>query len=396
MYKLINKFQFFIYFMFVFLISFSLLNQGWSNTWKFFRVPTMSPFFADLRTIQASVASREIGLDPQLENPGDPWGRAMNYPKIWVDIAKYLGLAEERNFFIFGLLLVVLFVCSCTLLLLRYPSFALLLSLISGSSLLAIERGNIDILMFFLILISLYVPPKLQPLVILMAVALKIYPVFSIFIIYVNKTYWLIVGLTLATFLFFMYPQLSQIARGNSAGGSLSYGIKPYFNFLSSEINLVTAEAIWLKTIFYLISFLLLTFLFYFLSRGRNEIKHLFECDLETTSGSGREIQMFAAGATVYCGTFISSANWDYRLIFLIFCLPLLTSLASNVFRYFLPVLILISMNNFVLGAIPTNFGHNIGLVLNQLSKIAVFVSLSFILFEYFRLFILKPKRFFA
>jgi hypothetical protein len=271
-----------------------------------------------------------------------------------------------------------------------------LLSLISGSSLLAIERGNIDILMFFLILISLYVPPKLQPLVILMAVALKIYPVFSIFIIYVNKTYWLIVGLTLATFLFFMYPQLSQIARGNSAGGSLSYGIKPYFNFLSSEINLVTAEAIWLKTIFYLISFLLLTFLFYFLSRGRNEIKHLFECDLETTSGSGREIQMFAAGATVYCGTFISSANWDYRLIFLIFCLPLLTSLASNVFRYFLPVLILISMNNFVLGAIPTNFGHNIGLVLNQLSKIAVFVSLSFILFEYFRLFILKPKRFFA
>jgi hypothetical protein len=29
-------------------------------------------------------------------------------------------------------------------------------------------------------------------------------------------------------------------------------------------------------------------------------------------------------GAAIYVGTFMLSANWDYRLIFLIFCIPFL------------------------------------------------------------------------
>ena len=46
-------------------------------------IPTMNPVFADIRTITGVNATLSQGLDPLVSNPGDPWGRTMNYPRIW-------------------------------------------------------------------------------------------------------------------------------------------------------------------------------------------------------------------------------------------------------------------------------------------------------------------------
>ena len=38
----------------------------------------------------------------------------------------------------------------------------------------------------------------------------------------------------------------------------------------------------------------------------------------------GRSVDLMLVGAAIYVGTFILSSNWDYRLIFLVFCIPFL------------------------------------------------------------------------
>jgi hypothetical protein len=58
------------------------------KTWTLLQVPAMYPPFADLRTVQGALTSIARGFDPQITNPGDPWSRPMNYPMVWIKIAK--------------------------------------------------------------------------------------------------------------------------------------------------------------------------------------------------------------------------------------------------------------------------------------------------------------------
>jgi len=61
----------------------SLVINGWTKTWTHLGVnPSMKPIFADLRPLQGAALSIKEGFDPNYVNPGDPWGRAQNYPSI--------------------------------------------------------------------------------------------------------------------------------------------------------------------------------------------------------------------------------------------------------------------------------------------------------------------------
>ncbi|MBY0379068.1 MAG: hypothetical protein K2P99_01565, partial [Burkholderiales bacterium] len=75
---------------------------GYTQTWDAVLVPTMAfplksnwyfgntinphifsyghPVFGDMRVIQGSIDSYNAGFNPHIFNPGDPWGRLMNYP----------------------------------------------------------------------------------------------------------------------------------------------------------------------------------------------------------------------------------------------------------------------------------------------------------------------------
>jgi hypothetical protein len=47
---------------------------GWTRTWRVVGVDSMSPSFADLRTLTGVPSTIGRGIDPLRENPGDPWG----------------------------------------------------------------------------------------------------------------------------------------------------------------------------------------------------------------------------------------------------------------------------------------------------------------------------------
>ena len=111
----------------------------------------MYPPFADMRAIQGAVISVEHGYEPRTTNLGDPWRRSFNYPTLWIAIGKVLNFTDERWFMTICSTLVLCFIGLCAVLIFRYPSFGLLASLVSTSTLLAVERGNIDLVIFCLL-----------------------------------------------------------------------------------------------------------------------------------------------------------------------------------------------------------------------------------------------------
>ncbi len=122
--KLNNKFilksmpSIFIFFWLAILVS--ILLYGWTFVWEKLLIPTMSPPFADMRTVQGALTSTANGFNPQLENPGDPWQRRMNYPSVWIWIAKALSLQHESNYLIVVFIIICLFLFCCIILLSKY------------------------------------------------------------------------------------------------------------------------------------------------------------------------------------------------------------------------------------------------------------------------------------
>jgi hypothetical protein len=86
----------------------------------------------------------------------------------------------------------------------------------------------------------------------------------------------------------------------------------------------------------------------------------------------GFESSLFLAGASIYVGTFIFSSNFDYRLMFLIFCVPFLEARRFP-FSSLLVVLIIVAMNTLVLDPLL----GAAGLAMIWFAKIGVFVVLS-------------------
>ena len=142
---------FFILFSSLLIIFISLfLVFGYENILqKFWNIPIMKPFFADIRTITGVNETLSYGFDPLLFNPGDPWNRVMNYPRIWQYIAQFLNLNQSHAIY-FGIINISLFILGFLLFVNKIrltiiTAVALLLGFFSPATMLGMERGNIDL-----------------------------------------------------------------------------------------------------------------------------------------------------------------------------------------------------------------------------------------------------------
>ena len=52
---------------------------------------------------------------------------------------------------------------------------------------------------------------------------------------------------------------------------------------------------------------------------------------------------MYLYGASIYCATFLLGSNHDYRMIFLLFTLPLILNLNLKIFKFTFLILIILS-----------------------------------------------------
>jgi hypothetical protein len=289
-----------------------LALRGWTAFWTPLHVPTMSPPFADLRSIQGGLVSLAHGSWPQLANPGDPWGRTMDYPSVWLWLARVLRFGNEAAFLAFGASSVLLFVGACTYLLVRYPSWIMLLGAVSPAALLAIERGNTDMLAFVLLLACAGLGPLQSSVLFFIAIGIKIFPGFVLHVPAVQRD-WRRLALYAAGALaagLLLRNQLPFILHGNTAVGPMSYGAPTLIWAMGRVAIRANVPGPVLLAVAVIAMAAALGLAFKVCPVGAPTDEHIRA--------------LFLTGSSIYIYSYLFAANWDYRLIFVLPCLPYL------------------------------------------------------------------------
>lgn len=318
----------------VFLIASSLLVglvilllfkvYGYDETWKLWRVPVQPPQFADFRLIPGSAESYRRGFEPTIKNPGDPHKRIFNYPAFW-RLFFYTNITQDDTVWIVSVMLVLFFVS-----VFLFPqnitivqSLAMLLVIFSPASMLLYERGNVDLIVFFLcalIVLSTDYSPVITSVLLIFATLVKLYPFFGITVLLKeskSKFIWLFLG-CLSALVAYVYATFTSVQASwglTMRGEEISYGTNVFFlhysenisNFLGVSVAspLLKYGPIILGTVFVTIAGI------FGLARPST-----------LTASSMRNLAALRLGASIYIGTFLLGNNWDYRLAFLILVVP--------------------------------------------------------------------------
>lgn len=166
-------------------VSGLIAQRGWKQGWQAWGVSAREPAWIDTRVITAGVLTRAEGGNPYVDNLHDPARRPFNYPPIWLSLLP--ARLSEPGYATFalgsaGVALISLLVWIGPLGALEGILLGALL--LSPAALLAVERGNTDLIVFALTALGLAClghPGCILPLAgiatLFCAAMLKFYPV---------------------------------------------------------------------------------------------------------------------------------------------------------------------------------------------------------------------------
>ena len=307
------------------LIGVLMFFYGYESAWRFWNIPTMSPCFADMRCIPGGLESRSLGFDPLVKNPGDPWGRPMNYPRVWLTLwasmnqshVVYCGIALACLFFVSIFLFVPHTISNVT-------ASILMVSIFSPNVLFGVERGNVDLLMFFLLSVAIMCINKehtitkvIATVSLLTAFVLKLFPIFGIGLLLREKK-WTVVklGLFILSFVIIysivFYNDLMLIGQSKPRSSWFSYGVDILW-MRANDHSLIFDKVV--KVLSYVVVLICFAVVPYWVCSRKFGNTESIEDDKES-------INAFRVGSGIYIGTFLFGSNFDYRLIFLLFVIP--------------------------------------------------------------------------
>ena len=340
---------------------------NWREVWGACRQDSMSPKFADLRTITGAVASSAQGFDPVLQNPMDPWQRPLNYPLIWMHAFRALGI-DDGNLVAVGLLFALLYLLVVSWLVLtaatRMEAVVLGLAAVSHAALFAVERGNTDLLIFVLLVVGLRSrTPHSAVIALPMAVLLKLYPVMALVAVCCRRWRdgvlgWLLLGLGCVALLLAQWGDILRLAHATPEDARWSYGLLSLRALLQAS-GVAPGAAVGYLACTVGVGALL--------SLARGIVgAGLPPCALVGSVGMRAQSlpieRLFVGCGAVYVGTFLLGSNYDYRLLMLLPTLPWWWRAfvrQGHRLRDLLPVLVvLLAMNVDALGGRGLWLGH--------------------------------------
>ena len=333
-----------------FVIYLSINDQLWLIFWKTLNIPAVIPPFSDLDSITKTLLSKNFGFNVYLENPYDPAHGVYMYPSIWLNIFDFLNLYNLTYFKIFNFIIILIYFFVIQDIYLRNTQkkskFILIIFFFSTTNFLILERLNIEIIIFSLIYFTIisrnYI---LKSIFFLIALAGKVFPIFSIFVFIANKGFFYLILFLSILYLFFikeeiyfMSTNMIEYARIFAYGsGSISKAIYYYSREYDLFIN--DENYIYLKSIiiflFSIIAIILLKINFKF---GEKLLEKNISLD----------DSLFLAGGGIYLGTFIFSANVDYRLVFLLLTFSFILKINNSLIKNIYIISCLIIFNSFI------------------------------------------------
>ncbi|NTU57055.1 MAG: hypothetical protein HGA79_12480 [Anaerolineales bacterium] len=309
------------------LLGVLFVRYGYHETWELWKVPVDKRVFVDFRLIPGSAESFRRGYEPSIENPKDPNGRIFNYPAFW-RLFFYTGISMDDTIWIVVLMLVLYFAG-----VILFPqkisvldALLMMLVVFSPASMLLYERGNADLIVFFICAMTVLAAgysANLTAGLIVFGAIVKMFPLFGVTVLLgeSRKKFW---WLTITCFLFMVVYGLltfqSQAAAWNTTmrGDGLSYGsfviitrLGEYFQQALPDLFSLTQWQ-WLFEAVAVASILL---------AGTLAVRE----PVSLSASYERNLTAFRMGATIYVGTFLLGNNWDYRLAFLVFAVPQLS-----------------------------------------------------------------------
>ena len=291
-----------------------------ASAWRIWNIPTLQPSFVDARILTASAESYRLGFDPESNNPRDPYRRLFNLPALW-KVLFLTPLKQSETAAIAGFCIACYWV-SVLIFLSRIELTSFWVVTLAGftpPAMLAIERGNVDLLIFFsciMVLLASEVSGASTSLLLILASALKLYPIFGIVTLFkfdrrsfVRFSFFALI--TSGIIFAFDIPNLRHVFENTEVGSDLSFGsgvLPLYVQAVSGSHQLYLLAGLLANLVIFSI---FLAGLFF---AGR--------VNANVPVSNPFQLSAFRLGAGIYVGTFILSSNWDYRLIFLIFTLP--------------------------------------------------------------------------
>ncbi len=354
---------FFIFLIFTVSVFFvSIYNKSHVPFLRSIGIPAKSPLFIDTHVITTGMDCLRLGYNVLVKNPCDILNRPLNYPKIWHSL-NYFGVTESSTLYI-GFILCFLYFFSIFSFFKKYNfdnfSYYIGFLIISPSLFLCLERGNIDLLNFFLLYLSLELYTILNkkytfistfPL--LLASLLKLYPIVAITYFLNSKNtifkyLFFLVGLIFIFYVYTIKDDLKDISAATPNGILISYGVNtlPQFlidkelNFFIFSSKLFSIQLLCSNFIFYFNEFafsinlvfpfafsiiFLILFFEIFTFKKLKETNFNFSNQIDEYT-----VNAFLIGSTIYSFTYFLGNNWDYRMIFLLFCIPFLI----NIYKY--------------------------------------------------------------
>jgi hypothetical protein len=261
-------------------------------------------------------------------NPCDPLDRPANYPTIWL-LPSHLGLGQSSTA-PFAVAMAILFFVAALVVIPQAAGVleggAYGLALCSPSVMLGVERGNVDLLVFVVVVASILLLRRhgrittAGPSVLLFAAILKLFPILASVVIvrFRERRAWLLFGAVITVFVVYALATLDtirEIRRVVPQTSLYSYGIKPFGNwahnlFSTYGLHLAGAAFDWLLIVTAAVVALV--------ARPHLQKRH----GGDDSPSVLRDVDFFTAGVLIYVGTFFLFQNFEYRLVFLLLAMP--------------------------------------------------------------------------
>ena len=304
----------------IFLLLFDFFTQGEILKDNFFY--SGRTLFSDLIVIIPNLdeLSNWNLFDLEKRSSTELFNRIMNYPVIWVYIFDFLSWFGNPAI-IFGVIELFIYILFAKIILLQSNKnfYLYFFMLFSPPVLLMLERGNIDCIIFFLLLSSVLSKNYFSGFLLGLAASLKVFPIlilpFYFFFKKINKKF-LIGFITTIPLIFWTFLQLKILIATTPISFSSSFGIYSFALFIIKIIKEIFFIDIEQKYIFYF--YLFSIFLFFVLCSIFN---YLFKKDiikiLQILKNNNQSLMIFILFSTLTVLVFFVFSNWAYRIVLL-------------------------------------------------------------------------------
>tara|TARA_E500000178_G_scaffold348961_1_gene404996 strand:- start:1803 stop:2987 length:1185 start_codon:yes stop_codon:yes gene_type:complete len=276
------------------------------------------------------------------------------YPDIWIK----LGEIGNRTLFKYLILIFVIFYLSCCLnILKKYALFTKFFFILSPVSILLVQRGNNDLIIFcliylFYITLENYKNIYYSLLPYILGIILKIYPIVLIPIFYfkkikINNSKLFVIILALITLISLYLSNFWEAQENyNRAGITLAFNSAVLFK-IWNYLDIVEIPH-------QIISIIILILLFLISIHNKFYLPYV-EKKYETS---------FLIGSAIIVSNFFLNEGFVYKLVFLVFIIPLVfeyqNKIHKRVFIYFIGILFLSLWAEFITFLIEIIFDTNV------------------------------------